>query len=126
MYFCAIPEVWKITLSSSCLLFAVFRNRTVTRNILSFLDCRSSNRRLASLPYVIRSDGMISMSYPDRTAFFCSSIFIRLISVTLLFTSLIAFIWSMDWTCRLTTRFLSMSRNSASILSVSSGARICR
>ena len=51
-----------------------------------------SNRRLASPPYVFRSDGMISISYPARTAFFCSSIFIRLISVTLLFTSLIAFI----------------------------------
>ena len=56
----------------------------------------------------------------------CSSIFIRLMSVTLLFTSLIAFIWSKDWMWRFTIRFLSISKNSASILSVSSGASICK
>ena len=31
-------------------VFAVFKNSTVTRNILSFLDCKSSNSRFASPP----------------------------------------------------------------------------
>ena len=79
----------------------------------------------ASLPSVASSDGIISMSYPARTAFFCSSILLRSRSVIFRFTVLMAFTWSTDWMCRFTIRLLSMSRKSASIRSFSSGARIC-
>ena len=64
------------------------------------------------------------MSYPARTAFFCSSILARSRSVILRFTVLMAFTWSKDWMCRLTIRLLSISRKSASIRSFSSGAKI--
>ena len=66
----------------------------------------------------------MSMSYPLRTAFFCSSIFARSRSVILRLMVLMALTWSTDWMCRFTIRLLSMSRKSASIRSFSSGARI--
>lgn len=56
----------------------------------------------------------------------CSSIFIRFMSVILPLTIFTAFNWSSGCTCMFTSRFWSISRNSASILSVSSGASICR
>ena len=68
----------------------------------------------------------MSMSYPARTAFFCSSILLRSRSVIFRLTVLMALIWSTDWICRLTIRLDSMSRKSASIRSFSSGARICK
>ena len=67
----------------------------------------------------------MSISYPDRTAFFCSSILARSRSVILRLTVLMAFTWSKDCTWRLTIRELSISRKSASIRSFNSGARIC-
>ena len=48
----------------------MFTTRNVSRNILSFLLCKSCKRFFASLPNVARSDGIISISYPLRTAFF--------------------------------------------------------
>ena len=66
------------------------------------------------------------MSYPLRTAFFCSSIVIFCKSVILRLTVLIALVWSTDWMCIVTIKLDSISRKSASIRSLSSGARICR
>ena len=50
---------------------------------------------------------------------FCKSDILRLIF-------LIAWVWSMDWICRLTVTASSRSRSSASSRSVSSGAKICK
>ena len=70
--------------------------------------------------------GMMSISYPARTAFFCSSIFIFCKSLIFRLILRIAVAWSIDWICRLTVTASSRSRNSASIRSVSSGAKICK
>ena len=70
--------------------------------------------------------GMMSISYPARTAFFCSSIFIFCRSLIFRLILRIAVAWSIDWICRLTVTASSRSRNSASIRSVSSGAKICK
>ncbi len=54
------------------------------------------------------------MSYPARTAFFCSSMVIFCKSDILRLIFLIAWVWSMDWICRLTVTASSRSRSSAS------------
>ena len=64
----------------------------------------------------------MSMSYPARTAFFCSSILLRSSSVMVCFTVLMALFWSMDWMCMVTIWLESMSRMSASIRSLMSEA----
>ena len=66
------------------------------------------------------------MSYPERTAFFCSSIFILSRSVILRLMVLMASVWSILRICKLTITPVSKSRMSASIRSLSSGARISR
>ena len=126
MFFCAKPAVAKMSLSSFRFVSAMFTTRNVSRNILSFLLCKSCNRFFASLPKVARSDGIISMSYPLRTAFFCSSIFILSRSVILRLIVLIASLWSILRICILTIIPFSRSRMSESIRSFSSGARISR
>ena len=126
MFFCAKPAVAKMSLSSFRFVSAMFTTRNVSRNILSFLLCKSCKRFFASLPNVARSDGIISISYPLRTAFFCSSIFILSRSVILRLIVLIASLWSILRICRLTIIPFSRSRMSESIRSFSSGARISR
>ena len=65
---------------------------------------------------------MISISYPERTAFFCSSIFERSSSVIVRFTVLIAFVWSTDCTWIVTIWLESISRKSARTRSLRSEA----
>ena len=83
LYFWTIPDTVNRSLSSSRRVGAMFTTRKVSRNILSFRLCKSSRRVFASLLYVTRSGGSMSMSYPDRAAFFCSSTFILSMSETL-------------------------------------------
>ena len=64
----------------------------------------------------------MSMSYPARTAFFCSSILLRSSSVMVRFTVLMALFWSRDWMCMVTIWLESMSSISASIRSLMSDA----
>ena len=68
----------------------------------------------------------MSMSYPARTAFFCSSMVIFCKSDILRLMFLIAWAWSIDWICRFTVTASSRSSSSASSRSVSSGAKICK
>ena len=68
----------------------------------------------------------MSMSYPARTAFFCSAIFMVSRSVIFLLIVLIASLWSILRICSVTMRPSCVSMKSARIRSLSSGARICR
>ena len=71
-------------------------------------------------------EGMMSMSYPARTAFFCSSILLRSRSVIFRLTVLdgLDLVHGLDM--QADNQADSMSRKSASIRSFSSGARICK
>ena len=115
-----------MSFSSFRFVSAMFTTRNVKRNILSLRLCKSCKRFFASPPKVARSDGIISMSYPARTAFFCSSIFILSRSVIFLLTVLIASVWSILWICRFTITPVSRSNISAKMRSFSSGASICK
>ena len=55
-----IPDTVNRSLSSSRRVGAMFTTRKVSRNILSFLLCKSSRRVFASLLYVTRSGGSMS------------------------------------------------------------------
>ena len=68
----------------------------------------------------------MSMSYPDRTAFFCSSIFDLSSSVIVCLTVLMASVWSTDWICRVTIWLESISRKSLRSWSERSEAVIAR
>ena len=68
----------------------------------------------------------MSISYPDRTAFFCSSMVIFCRSDILRLMFRIACAWSIDWICKLTVTASFKSRRSAKSRSVSSGAKICK
>ena len=69
---------------------------------------------------------MMSISYPARTAFFLflDLHFLQVAHFPLDIADRLA--WSIDWICRLIVTASSRSKNSASIRSVSSGAKICR
>ena len=66
------------------------------------------------------------MSYPARTAFFCSSIFDRSSSVMVCLMVLMASVWSTDWMCIVTIWLESMSRKSFKSWSERSGAVMAR
>ena len=121
-----MPLACSTVLLSALSESAVFTTMNVSRNILSLRLCNSCKSFCASEPYVAKSEGRISMSYPARTAFFCSCIFVAFSSVSLRFTVFMALSWSSALTCIATTSELSMSRKSASRRSFSSGARMFR
>ena len=77
LYFCAMPPTVNTSFSSRCRVGAMFTTVKVSRNIRSLRDWRSASSSAASLEKVMRSGGKISISYPARTAFFCSSAFMR-------------------------------------------------
>ena len=122
--FCAMPFACSTVLLSALSESAVFTTTNVSRNILSLRDCSSCKSFCASVPYVARSLGSMSMSYPLLTAFFCSCIFVAFNSVSLRFTVLMALSWSSALTYIDTTSELSISSKSASRRSFSSGARM--
>ena len=64
----------------------------------------------------------MSMSYPERTAFFCSSILLRSSSVIVRLMVLMALFWSTDWMCIVTISLDSISRKSFSSWSLRSEA----
>ena len=68
----------------------------------------------------------MSISYPERTAFFCSSIFERSSSVIVCLTVLMASVWSTDWICMVTIWLESISRKSLRSWSERSDAVIAR
>ena len=69
---------------------------------------------------------MISISYPDLTAFFCSSILLRSSSVMVRLIVLMASFWSTDCRCIVTICVDSILRKSANILSLISDAVIAK
>ena len=119
-----MPETVNTSFSSRWRVGARLMTVNVKRNIRSFRDCKSPKSSAASLEKVIRSGGRISMSYPARTAFFCSSTFILSMSEIFPLMVFIAFNWSTVWMCMVTVSSASSSRISRKRRSESSDAKI--
>ena len=126
LYFCAMPPTVNTSFSSRWRVGARFTTVKVRRNIRSLRDWRSARSSAASLEKVMRSGGRMSGSYPERTAFRCSSTFIFPISESFPLMVLMAFSWSTVWIWRVTVISASSSKISASSLSESSDAKICK